>query len=358
MVDQHYLFNNVTAIVFSIVIIGMFSLYCFLLVKQHKRPLGELLTWQAIKHNESIFVLMMIGACIAEGISAATVLAPGLIPSNPLARIVGHFFISFAGILGALTLFKDTAQIVISGSDGWSRFFQFLVVGFIIVLTFGSPILNLVLMAGNLKQEAELSMYLYSFRASPEGWARALAVYGYDSNWSAWAALEPNIKVSVVITFLHFVIAGLEGARSMSTAERRAELMTSMDKKKEEEKKDESKDKKEEAKSKAEAGKPQLEKLLKFYGYEDSELQSKLEAAYSILAGITDTSKQGKIGIRSVQLVDKIAKIKDTRYSSEGAKKDAEDKLKEEIKVFFGNSHKIEDPAKAGLSTTLKSIKK
>lgn len=356
MVEQHYLFNNITTMIFAVVIIAMFSLYCHLLVKQHKRPLGELLTWQAIKHNESIFVLMMIGACIAEGISAATVLAPGLIPSNPLARTAGHFFISFAGILGALTLFKDTAQIAVSGSDGWSRFFQALVVGFIIILTFGSPLLNLVLMAGNLKQEAELSMYLYSFKASPEDWTRALTAYGYDKNWSAWAALEPNLKVSVVITFLHFVIAGLEGARSMSTKERRAELMilTSPKSEKDDKKDDKKEDKKED---KPAPGKPNLRKLLEYYGYTGADLDSKLEASYKILADMPDKGKQGKLGVRAVKLVDEISTIKDTKYPSDAARKDAENALKEKIKEFFGNSHKIDDANKAGLSTTLKAIK-
>lgn len=351
--DQHYLFNSITTIVFALGIFVLFGWYCYILVKTHKRPLGELLTWQAIKHNESIFVMMMIVACVAEGISAATVLAPGLIAANPIARVSSHLFISFAGIIGSMTLFKDTAQVLFPGADGVSRFFQFVVVIFLTILALGSPLLNLILMAGNLKQELEFELFYFHLNplTTGEEWQSVLEYYGKDKHWSAWAALEPNLKVSVGITFLHFIIAGLEGARSMSTPKRREELMKPIeDKPKEEENKDKSKDK---DKDKDESGmQKNLAILLKFFGQYGADDIEKLSGdAYNVLHKISDTSMKAKMGIRISTLVQESVSLKDSKDD-----KKIKD-LKEKIRNLFGGSKSEKDYNKSGFGITLKSVK-
>jgi len=356
MVDQHYLFNSVTSIIFVVLIMGGFALYCNLLVKKYKRPLGELLTWQAITHNESIFVLMMIAACVAEGLSAATVLAPGLIPANPIARNTSHLFISFAGIVGALTLFKDTAQVAIPGSDGTSRFFQFIVVVFLFGLALGSPILNLILMAGNLKQEIELQLFFFGLNpfVTQTEWERTIAFYDHDPKWSAWAALEPNLKVSFGITVLHFLIAGLEGARSMSTAARRKQLFETYEVKEEDKKEDEKK--KEENDN---SMKRNLHTMLKFFGYSGSELDDLVTQGYNVLYAIADVGDQGKMGVRAAQLAQETIAIGKKNLS--GTEKEKQEKeLKLRIREFFGATKdpaKQSDIKKRGLGITLKSVK-
>lgn len=358
MPEQHYLFNNITTILFAGALIVMFALYCHTLVKQHKRPLGELLTWQAIKHNESIFVLMMIAACIAEGISAATVLAPGLVASNPIARTSSHLFISFAGIIGSLTLFKDSAQILFPGSDPVSRFFQFLVVVFIVILAFGSPLANLYLMAGNLKQELELQLYLFGMSpfTTAENWRATLEFYGKDIHWSAWAALEPNLKVSVAISFFHFIIAGLEGARSMSTKKRREELMRTIEEKKEEgEKKQEDNKDKEKDKDKEDnkgGMRSNLATLLAFYGtYNTDEVTKFAKDAYALLDAITNQSLKGKFGTRIAELTQKVEAVK----KAPDPNKERDLKLK--IRSLFGGDKHSEDPQVRGFGITLKGVK-
>lgn len=363
MVDQHYLFNSVTSIIFVILIMGGFALYCNLLVKKYKRPLGELLTWQAITHNESIFVLMMIAACVAEGLSAATVLAPGLIPANPIARNTSHLFISFAGIVGALTLFKDTAQVAIPGSDPTSRFFQFIVVLFLLGLALGSPILNLILMAGNLKQEIELQLFFFGLNpfVTQLEWERTIAFYGHDPKWSAWAALEPNLKVSFGITVLHFLIAGLEGARSMSTAARRKQLFETYDVKKEGEKKEgEKKEENSEEKSEDDNSmKRNFTVMLSFFGYTGSELADLANKGYEVLYSMSDTGEQGKMGVRAAQLAQDTISL--GKKNLNGAEKDRQEKeLKLRIREFFGatkDKTKQPDIKKRGLGITLKSVK-
>lgn len=344
--------------IFGVLVVAMFAIYCHVLVRRYKRPLGELLTWQAIKHNESIFVLMMVAACVAEGLSAATVLAPGLIPANPFARTTAHLFVSFAGIIGAMTLFKDTAQILIPGADNTSRFFQFLVVIFLGTLTFGSPILNLILMAGNLKQELELQLFLFGMNplVTSQEWESTLAFYGYDPKWSAWAALEPNLKVSIGITFLHFVIAGLEGARSMSTKKRREELFTKYEevKDKKEDKTEPEKDDKD--KSDMNSMKKNLDSLLGFYGYQGSEKESLAKAGYEQLHAITDVALQGKMGVRVAVLAKKVEAL--SKKSLTDAERIQESKeIKEEIRKLFGGSRKETDPKLRGLGITLRAVK-
>lgn len=363
MIEQHYLFNNITSIIFAISVIVMFVIYCHVLVKQHKRPLGELLTWQAIKHNESIFVMMMIAACVAEGLSAATVIAPGLIPANPLARVTSHLFVSFAGIIGALTLFKDAAQILLPGSDGLSKFFQFLVVVFIVILAFGSPLLNLYLMAGNLKQELELQLYF--FQVAPwttyDEWSQVATFYDKDPQWSAWAALEPNLKVSVGITFLHFMIAGLEGARSMSTANRRKQLFEIYEEKKEEKKEVDKRPKDEEQDD--DGMKRNLHTMLAFYGYTGDELKKFVSDGYNVLYSITDTGIQGKMGVRTAQLAKEVEAL-GKRSLSSSEKEKLERELKIKIRELFGASKRLTgsdgkpvDAKKLGLGITLRAVK-
>ena len=352
--DQHYLFNNITTIIFSLGIFVLFGWYCHILVKTHKRPLGELLTWKAIKHNESIFVMMMIVACVAEGISAATVLAPGLVPANPLARISSHLFISFAGIIGSMTLFKDTAQVVFPGTDGTSRFFQFLVVIFLASLAFGSPILNLILMAGNLKQELELELFLYRLNPLTTGddWRAILVFYEKDVHWSAWAALEPNLKVSFGITVLHFIIAGLEGARSMSTKARREELMKPIEdkKKKDDDKKDD--EKKDDDKKDDNGMQKNLAFLLKIYGqYSASEIDNLSTQAYNVLHAISDTTVKGKMGIRIAQLAQEATSAE--KANDAGKLKSVKDRTR----TLFGGSKSESDYNKRGFGITLKAVK-
>lgn len=353
MIDNNSLAGIVLGVLFFLAMFG----YLIWLAYKEKRPLGEVASLKAVTNNETILMFASFITYTSESMTAANVSTGDHIMPNIFARMLLHFVISFVGWVCELTLMRDIGSLFESGLDRKSLFARCALVFLVAFFAIRVPFWNLELIAANLGQSVTYDLFIYSLL--PDWWTGEMTEYyvsaGYPANYYPWGNLEPILQASIVATYVTLGLAFIAGLRNISSPDRRSILFGA---KKEEEKKDESKDKKEEAKNKAEAGKPQLEKLLKFYGYEDSELQSKLEAAYTILAGITDTSKQGKIGIRSVQLVDKIAKIKDTKYSSEGAKKDAEDKLKEEIKVFFGNSHKIEDPAKAGLSTTLKSIKK
>ena len=330
--------ENITAILLGVAVIVLFGVYCYLLVRKHKKPIGELLAWQAVKENESIFVLGMIFACVAESISAATVYAPveGIIHSNIFSKILQHLFIGFIGIIGSLTFFKEIGSIFEKGIGAYSVAIRVVIVFVLGVMAIGSPIMNLILMAGNLKQETDMNLWFYSFVASHEEQVRLYVLYGKDATWSPWAALQPSIKTSIGVSFFHTIIALLEGLNNLRSKERRSLFFTAPKDKEKDKEKEKDKDTTEENDESTKEIRSNIEFLLKRLNYKDSGLANVTKAALKVLTGITEPAKEAELTIDVAKLVTECGVVDRKTYANDDVKKNAKKKLDEQIITLFG----------------------
>lgn len=350
-------------------IIIVLSIWGYFVQKKQGKPIGEILSVGAIYHNESILVILLILACLSEGLSAATAFTNDVMHTNVMARICSHLFISIVGIVGTLTFFRDAGSVFEPKLDWQTRLVRICVVATVFVLLVGSPIFNLMLMAGNMKQEHELELFLYSWVSSDEQYLRVLQVWGLDAKYSSWAALQPALKVSIAISFFHFWIGLLEGLRVMASPERRGLLFPE---KKKEDKKEEKKDEKEDLKRdpKRESPTPGEERaykalsdnaefLLSRLNYRGEPLKAMVKEVVKVLDSVHSKDKQ-----LAMALAAKMASFKSEAHtldqSNEANKSENKAKQKEKIRQFFTDPLRIEKggayhtATKAGLGLDLK----
>lgn len=348
--------NSLVGIILGVLLFGAMFGYLLWLAYKEKRPLGEVASLKAVTNNETILMFASFVTYTSESMTAANVSTGDHIMPNIFARMLLHFVISFVGWVCELTLMRDIGSLFEKNLDTKSIMARVALVGLVAYFAVRVPFWNLELIAANLGQSVTYDLFIYSLL--PDWWTGDMTTYyvaaGYPANYYPWGNLEPILQASIVATYVTLGLAFIAGLRNISSPDRRSILFG--EKKESKENKEEEK-KEEKKEDKPTPGKPNLKKLLEFYGYTGADLDSKLEAAYKILADIQDKTKQGRLGIRATQLVDSISTIKETKYSSSTGRKDAETALREKIKEFFGNSHKIDDANKAGLSTTLKAIK-
>lgn len=337
--------NYVVAIGLGLLFFGMFGWYCWALEKKYKRPVGELLTWKAIVQNESILVLLMLMALFAEAINAATSHAEGVIPPNAMTGMFIHIFIGAVGAIATLTFFRDMGAAFEKNIDGTSRFWRITIIAILGMMVIGSPIAQMLLMAANLKQELELQLYMYSWNplVTHDDWVKLLQFYHKPEDYSAWAGLQRNLKGSIVVSVFHMLIAVLEGARHMSSKERRNLIFTVGNYEDPDKKKDESKDKnKDESKDKDKnktAVLENLEFLLQRYGYKDKDkLKKNAKDATNNFHKHYKGAEEGSMAVRIADLRNTAAKIDAGNYGDYANKDAANKALNKQIRELFSGS--------------------
>lgn len=374
--------DSLTATLAAVAAIGAFATYCYFLQKGESRPLGELLVDEAVLKNESILMLLMMGASVGEALQAATVFSPDIkIHTAVISRIVGHLFISVTGMVATLTFFRDVGALFEAGLDKHSRFARFIVILIVFLMMVGAPIANTILLAGNLKQEVILDLFFVSWNPfiGDEEYIRILQIWGYAPTWSAWAAMETALKMSWIINLFHFSIAILEGVRSVSSKSRRKRLLFKEDDKTEEDSSKKKNDKKDERKdddSETMAGEKRhyeavsknITFLLSRIGYrEKTKLESMVKAAVKVLDDTYTAKQRVAMGI-AARLAALVAEGKTIDQDDRTDKAAAKAKLKKDIYLIFenplkakGNGDKGGDflsPTAAGLGMKLSASPK
>jgi len=361
------MFDSLIAITATVLFSGVFIWYCYLLKKAHpKEDLGAVLTSRIILNNETIMMFLLICAAVAEGLSAATVFAldATVVHTNPLAKIISHTFITATGIVCTITFFRDLASVVEKDIDNVARFARVLSTMIVVLLALGSPIANVMLLAGNLKQEDILTLYFYGMFADNETWLAILKNWGYPHNWSAWAAMQPALKTGVFIGLFHLAVGLLEGFRSLAAKNRRERVKFVDAPKAESETKEKDKEKpapKEgDRHDEMEAEKRQYDKIddtLRYLflriGYEGTKLKTMVESAKKIIDSTHNTDKKKATNMVAIASKLKIdgETIKNTTDADEKKKKNKD--LDERIHKFFTASKNNTGDA-VGLSMTLK----
>jgi hypothetical protein len=283
-------------------------------------------------------------------VSAATVYAPTveIVHQNIFAKIMQHLFISVAGIIGSLTFFKEIGSIFEKGIGTYSVAVRIVIVFVLGTMAIGSPIMNLVLMAGNLKQEVDMNLWFYSFVASQDEEVRLYTLYGKDATWSPWAALQPSIKTSIGVSFFHTIIAFLEGLNNMRDKERRGLFFTpAKDKKPKEESAPAATEAADESTKEIEAN---IQFLLKRLNYKDNTLANVTKAATKVMMNITDPAKEADLTIKVAQLVTDCKQTDNKTFANDDAKKAAKKKNDDAIIKLFGTK----SPEGFGITVTKK----
>lgn len=344
-------------IILGLGVFAFFGLFLWLLKRNNpNRELGEVLTTTVINRNELIMDVAIVLLYISEAITAASVHSPESGPaSNPLARLAAHLLISLLGAVFNITLIRDIATIFKPMPLGYKA------VNFSIafILLFASvliPFANLDMIASNINAGFEMRHWFYKLFASDSDYQYFLVKYKYPENYSVWEHIPVILKVSIYVSFIHYLAMLVLGLRSLSSPARKALLFIDSevyDKKAEdivkgkmkEEKKEDKGDKKEDKEKKEEKKEDKKDdnalvsnakKVLKFYGYKDEgKIATLADAVYKKLS--ENSAKNTETATKLAQIALEIAEYEQT--STKDTAKAA--KIKADTKAVFENKDKL-----------------
>lgn len=335
---------------FAIVGYTIYSLYNK--YKGSGLDVGQLISVLAVDKSETVFVLVIIGFFITEGITAASVHPEGE-QNIPLATILRHIFMAVIGAVSGITAIRDIVSVFMD--IPW-KYKIWRVLGVVIVLFFSIliPLITVSLIASGLDADLEYQLWLYSLNpfVTKSEYAATLAMYGADPTYRAYSALPMILKGTIWVTVCHMLAMVWEGCRNMGSPTRYAMLME----------RDEAEIKREQEKAGKKQEKKEEEKKEK-----DPTTRGKMVDNLMFLLGSIDYPKEKRqtmanLGYAALDRMSRddqpamAAKILKLRQSFEAAitNKDQErkKKLKTEIKEFFEASSKaaVED---RGLGLTL-----
>lgn len=229
MTDPNYIFNNVVALLAGL---GVLALVFFGIRAMRKKypgqDYGQLIATHAVDKNEQYFILFIILIYIAEALVASTVHAPNEGAPNPLARTISHIAINLIGTFAQITLVRDFAVLFLKMPKK-ERAIKIIVALFVAMIAMIVPYANLLLISSGMGQYQDFLLWTAHMLpwTTTDKWQNALIALDLPANYNPFAQFQTQLKTTVFLTVLDYLITILEGARNISSPARRRMLLAS-----------------------------------------------------------------------------------------------------------------------------------
>jgi hypothetical protein len=302
--------------------------------------LGDLINILLLREKVTIFIVGAIVANFAEGLMAASIHPVGEQQVNPLARYLVHTTISLVGIVCMLYL-PNLLKVMASEKDASRRKGMYLLALSLLIGAVMFPFLNLLVMAGGLK-EVDYLIWMLRF------WHPAGGLYSFEQ-------MSYVLQGSVAATFAHFFLMFIDGLFVVTSTHKDVQVnIDPANAGKIEEPRDKAKDivSKNQAK-KEENDLSQAEDSIQFLvrrlGTYESDLESKVKSLYNRFLTLDDGPR--------IKLSATLAALKADISSFDSLKKDMADDKKSAKEIEFQSKiYKLfaDPPSKGGLGQTLK----
>lgn len=149
-VEMNYLISMILGLGLVLAIIAWIW---WLKKKNPEMTLGEVFSKILLREKFTTVILSVILINVAEAIMAASISPKGEIPVSPVARMLTHFTIAFAGIFFGIWLPSTIRGLLIGGTKDIKNFGKlFLVVVVVGLSALFFPYLNALLISGGLKE--------------------------------------------------------------------------------------------------------------------------------------------------------------------------------------------------------------
>lgn len=347
-------YNNIALTVFALAsMVGIWYLYR----KYEELPenkgleFGVLAKKLIVTRLSSIYVLTTTLLTISESLMAASVAGTDDRVSV-IARFGAHVTIGFLAFVGALSWVKTLANFVtaIQERDGTKIVVRFMLLIIILLLTFGMPVANTLLLAHAFHQSPQLHLFWLSIMGTQQAYINALLEYGFNMPYHSWSSLHNAIAASLVLNLASLLIIAIESLNAFLSMdgthmfdEERAENDAPPDKKEDKggEEKDPSADKDKPKKDEGDGAKKLKDNLKTlvsfFYDGDDAKVERSMRQIDTVLAS-RKAEESMATGFSATLLAKEIEGV--DKKNAENVKK-----LKTKISEFIGGSkHGQKDP--------------
>lgn len=296
--------NQVIVIILGLLLLIGFAFFISKLMRDPTnkgKEIGLIFSELIVKYPMSWFFMFLALLNLSEAILAAGFAASEV---SPLARMLTHSTMAALSIFAGLVWTKEITGLAdaFKQRSFWDVLISLGLVLITTVLSLGTPLLNLIVIANNLQQVEQLNLFFHRVFVlfglmSTRSFMAELYSLGLPLNYNPLVSTSGVLIASIGVTFFHILLVcweTLKLARSKRESTKHA-LTNDLGGDPKDKDKDKSKDgDKDKSKDKDTPFEEIISKILKFVGLSDDEVKNKAKSAYKVITAL-ESDRQIKI---------------------------------------------------------------